>query len=134
MRSTQAAPHPAPAAPTPLLDLATFCAAPRRDDPYPWVAAEGCLRPEALPALRREPLADPVAEVSPAEGNVFAFLRGERSWHGHTPFTGERRVVQVAWLRDAAALARKTSRGRLARWLKGVFVGQGVLASGVPGL
>jgi hypothetical protein len=220
MRSTQAAPHPVSAATTPILDLAPFRAAPRQDDPYPWVAAAGCLRPEALPALRqdfpalprpgyhpvetftprgafaallaeieagaldaamtekfgidfgalprlvtvrqvsaahegrphtdsasrvatlllylhpgwanpagrirvlrRESLADPVAEVSPEEGNVFAFLRGEQSWHGHTPFVGERRVVQVAWLRDAAALERKTKRGKLAWWLKGVFGG-----------
>ena len=220
MPATQAAPHPAAAAATPILDLAPFRAAPRHDDPYPWVAAAGCLRPEALPALRRdfpalprpgyhpvetftphgafaallaeieagaldramaekfgidfpalprlvtvrqvsaahegrphtdsaskvatlllylhpgwanpagrirvlrrESLADPVAEVSPEEGNVFAFLRGEQSWHGHTPFVGERRVVQVAWLRDAAALERKTRRGRLAWWLKGVFGG-----------
>ena len=83
-----------------------------------WVHPAGRIR-----VLRRDDLADPVAELSPEEGNVFAFLRGEQSWHGHTPFTGERRVVQVAWLRDTAALARKTSRGKLAWWLKGVFGG-----------
>lgn len=83
-----------------------------------WANPAGRIR-----VLRRDSLADPVAEVSPEEGNVFAFLRGEQSWHGHTPFVGERRVVQVAWLRDAAALARKTSRGKLAWWLKGVSGG-----------
>ena len=70
--------------------------------------------------LRREALEDPAAEVSPAEGNVFAFLRSDHSWHGHTPFVGERRVVQVAWLRDASELERKRRRGRLAWWLKGL--------------
>ena len=199
------------------LDLAPLLAAPVRGDPYPWVAAAGCVRAEALPALRRdfprlgrpgyhpveafsprggfaallaqieagaldramgerfgldfaalprlvtvrstsaahegrphtdsaskvatlllylhpgwaspegrirvlrrEALEDPVAEVSPAEGNVFAFLRSGHSWHGHTPFAGERRVVQVAWLRDASELERKRRRGRLAWWLKGL--------------
>ena len=62
-----------------------------------------------------------MAEVSPEEGNIFAFVRGENSWHGHTPFVGERRVVQVTWLRDAAERDRKRKRGRLAWWLKGIF-------------
>ena len=215
-----AVPCPAADDTTTLLNLEAFRAAPRQDDPYPWTAAAGCLRPAALPALlrdfphlprpgfhpvetftprgafaallaeigagaldaamgekfgldfhrlprlvtvrqvsaahegrphtdgarkvatlllymhqgwaspegcirvlRRAALEDPVAEVPPEAGNVFAFLRGERSWHGHTPFVGERRVVQVAWLRDAAALERKRQRGRLAWWLKGVFGG-----------
>jgi hypothetical protein len=69
-----------------------------------WASPEGRIR-----VLRREVLEDPVAEVSPAEGNVFAFLRSDRSWHGHTPFIGERRVVQVAWLRDAKELERNAS-------------------------
>jgi hypothetical protein len=113
MLSTPADPRPAGAETTSLLDLAPFRAAPRQEDPYPWVAASGCLRPDAL--------ADPVAEVSPEAGNVFAFVRGEHSWHGHTPFVGERRVVQVTWLRDAAELARKRQRGKPAWWLNGVF-------------
>jgi hypothetical protein len=31
-------------------------------------------------------------------GSVFGFLRADNSWHGHLPFAGERRVVQVAWI------------------------------------
>ncbi|TCZ60873.1 2OG-Fe(II) oxygenase [Roseicella aquatilis] len=201
-----------------LLDLEPLRAAPRRDDPYPWICASGCLRPAVLPALRRdfptlpragyhpvdtftprgafkdllaeieggafdrvmaekfgvdftalprmitvrqtsaahegrphtdseskvatlllymhsgwaspegrirvlrqESLEDPVAEVPPEEGNVFAFLRGDHSWHGHRPFVGERRVVQVTWLRDASELERKRRRGKLAWFLKGIF-------------
>jgi SM-20-related protein len=57
-------------------------------------------------------------EVSPEEGNVLAFLRSDRSWHGHTPFVGERRVVQVAWLRDASELERKRRRHSMTRLLK----------------
>ncbi|MCO6419913.1 2OG-Fe(II) oxygenase [Siccirubricoccus sp. KC 17139] len=81
-----------------------------------WASSEGCIR-----VLRSEDLADVVAEWPPVEGHVFAFLRGPDSWHGHTPFVGERRVVQVAWLRDRAALAAKQRQHRFTWWLKGVF-------------
>ena len=42
------------------------------------------------------------AEVPPNMGTMFAFLRSDNSWHGHRPFTGERRVVQVAWVKSQA--------------------------------
>jgi SM-20-related protein len=80
-----------------------------------WVSPEGRIR-----VLRREALEDPVAEIGPQAGNVFAFLRSDHSWHGHTPFAGERRVVQVAWLRDAADLDRKQRNHRLGWLLKGL--------------
>ena len=65
---------------------------------------------------------DPYAvEVPPTMGTMFAFLRGDTSWHGHRPFAGERRVVQVAWMRDAAELARKRRRNRTAQLFKGIF-------------
>lgn len=60
-------------------------------------------------------------EVPPTMGTVFAFLRGASSWHGHQPFTGERKVVQVAWLADAQELERKKKRNRTAQFLKGIF-------------
>lgn len=60
-------------------------------------------------------------EVPPVMGTVFAFLRGDKSWHGHQPFVGERKVVQVAWVTDAAELERKKKRNRTAQFLKGIF-------------
>lgn len=60
-------------------------------------------------------------EVPPLNGTAFAFTRSDRSWHGHLPFTGERRVVQVTWLRDAEALNRKTSNNHLHQKLKRLF-------------
>jgi SM-20-related protein len=60
-------------------------------------------------------------EVPPVMGTVFGFLRSDNSWHGHKPFAGERRVVQVAWVTDAAELDRKKSRNSLAKKLKSVF-------------
>jgi hypothetical protein len=64
---------------------------------------------------------DMVLEVPPTMGTVFAFLRADNSWHGHKPFAGERRVVQVAWVRDAEELERKKKRNTLAKTLKGIF-------------
>ena len=60
-------------------------------------------------------------EVPPTMGTMFAFLRADNSWHGHEPFEGERRVVQVAWVKDASELERKKKRNRTAQFLKGIF-------------
>lgn len=60
-------------------------------------------------------------EVPPTMGTMFAFLRADNSWHGHEPFEGERRVVQVAWLKDVSELERKKKRNRTAQFLKGLF-------------
>jgi SM-20-related protein len=61
------------------------------------------------------------AEVPPTMGSVFGFLRADNSWHGHLPFAGERRVVQVAWIRDAKELERKKKRNRSAQFFKSIF-------------
>lgn len=58
------------------------------------------------------------AEISPVVGNIFGFRRAENSWHGHLPFAGERKVLQVTWLTDDSKLARKTRTARFTRWLK----------------
>ncbi len=65
-----------------------------------------------------------VPEIQPVYGNLVAFKRAENSYHGHLPFEGERRVIQVAWLTSEAEKARKTRRGRASRllkWLLGKF-------------
>jgi SM-20-related protein len=60
-------------------------------------------------------------EVPPTMGTVFAFLRADNSWHGHKPFAGERRVVQVAWITDAKEIERKRKRNGVAQFFKGIF-------------
>ena len=60
-------------------------------------------------------------EVPPTMGTVFAFLRSDKSWHGHLPFAGERRVVQVAWVRSQESLDRKRKSNRMAQVFKGIF-------------
>lgn len=77
----------------------------------------GCLR-----VLRSDKTFDNyVEQISPLTGTVFAFRRSDDSWHGHTPFVGERRVVQMTWLRSEADVARKEKRGALSHNLKKFF-------------
>jgi len=51
-----------------------------------------------LRVLRTKNIEDVAAEVVPSGGNLLAFLRSDHSWHGHLPFSGERRVVQFNWV------------------------------------
>ncbi len=60
-------------------------------------------------------------EVPPTMGTMFAFLRSEKSWHGHLPFSGERRVVQVAWVKSQADVDRKKKHNKMAQIFKGIF-------------
>ena len=46
-----------------------------------------------------------VAEVVPDNGNLLVFKRSEKSWHGHHPFEGPRRALQMNWMTG------ETSRG-----------------------
>lgn len=61
---------------------------------------------------------DHVVEVSPEYGNFVTFVRTENSWHGHKPFIGKRRVVQITWLRSWEDLERKNKRGAFSFFLK----------------
>ena len=58
------------------------------------------------------------AEVPPAGGAMVAFRRSERSFHGHHPFVGERRSVQLNWVRDAGVVRRELGRHRWSARLK----------------
>jgi SM-20-related protein len=52
------------------------------------------------------------AQVSPLGGTMLAFCRTDHSWHGHTRFVGERRMVQVNYLDQSplAVVAQRISR------------------------
>jgi hypothetical protein len=60
-------------------------------------------------------------EVPPTMGTMFAFLRSDNSWHGHRPFSGERRVVQIAWVKSQADVDRKKKHNKMAQFFKGIF-------------
>lgn len=64
---------------------------------------------------------DYVAEVSPEMGSIVAFKRADHSWHGHTPFVGERRVVQIAWVRSQEDIDRKKKRHGVSSFFKKLF-------------
>jgi SM-20-related protein len=52
------------------------------------------------------------AQVTPSGGNLLVFRRTDHSWHGHTQFVGERRMVQVNYLDQGllAIFAQRVSR------------------------
>jgi hypothetical protein len=81
--------------------------------------------PEAGGALRflaGPDLDGPGTPPIPARyGGFAAFARSDSSWHGHKPFAGERRVVQLFWLVDEAAAARKDKRHRRTHFLKAIW-------------
>jgi hypothetical protein len=79
-----------------------------------WRADGGRLR------LLRGPsdIEDMIAEVPPDGGTLVAFRRSERSFHGHKPFSGERRYVMFNWMRDSRVAARELGRHRLTARLK----------------
>ena len=61
-----------------------------------WTNDEGQLR-----MLRSsEDIEDYAAEVPPLGGTLLAFRRTDDSYHGHKPFVGERRMVQMNYLRS----------------------------------
>jgi SM-20-related protein len=79
-----------------------------------WASEEGCLR-----ILPSQDIAAPGArEIAPTFGNLVAFRRSENSWHGHLPFKGERRVLQIAWCVSEEAIARKRKRHGQSSFLK----------------
>jgi len=84
---------------------------------------EGWLSPEGRFRVLRSnrDFNDYAAEVSPEMGSFVAFRRADHSWHGHTPFVGERRVVQIAWVRSQAEIDRKTKRHKRSSFFKRLF-------------
>jgi hypothetical protein len=66
---------------------------------------EGWQSPEGRLRLLRTPydINDYAVEIPPTLGSLVGFSRGDGSWHGHTPFIGQRRVLQLNYLQSARA-------------------------------
>ncbi|MBS0381486.1 MAG: 2OG-Fe(II) oxygenase [Proteobacteria bacterium] len=62
-------------------------------------------------------------EVKPLYGEFVIFKRADNSFHGHLPYEGERRVIQVAWLTSEEEKLRKTQRGLASRFFKNIAGG-----------
>lgn len=65
-----------------------------------------------------EDLEDVIAEVPPDFGTLLLFRRSENSWHGHKPFAGPRRVVQMNWVTSNRTVAWQQFRHRVSAAVK----------------
>lgn len=63
-------------------------------------------------------LEDYAAEVPPEAGTLVAFRCSPEAWHGHKPFIGQRRSIQLNWLTDEGVLKRELKRHALSAWTK----------------
>lgn len=57
-------------------------------------------------------------EVPPHGGTLLVFKRSENSWHGHEPFEGRRRAIQLNWVQDEKTVAHEQRRHRWTALLK----------------
>lgn len=80
----------------------------------PWEESGGRLR------LLRGPgdIENYAAEVPPNEGTLLAFRCAPEAWHGHKPFEGRRRAIQLNWVSDERYVKREHRRHRLSAFLK----------------
>ena len=82
-----------------------------------WEAPGGRLR-----LLRSaESLDDVIAEVPPDEGTLLAFLVTPNSWHGHQPFVGPRRVIQLNWVTGEDVVRHEQARHRFSARMKKIL-------------
>jgi hypothetical protein len=70
-----------------------------------WGAEGGRLR-----LLRSPNLHDSAIEIPPVAGTLVAFKRSGQSWHGHRPYTGPRRVIQLNWMTTLEAAHNEHKR------------------------
>lgn len=78
-----------------------------------WESDGGRLR-----ILRSPTLDDAAEEVSPNGGTLLVFRRSERSWHGHQPFEGPRRAIQMNWVTDESVVAYEQRRHKVSAFFK----------------
>ncbi|WP_281016571.1 MULTISPECIES: 2OG-Fe(II) oxygenase [unclassified Minwuia] len=80
----------------------------------PWQAEGGRLR-----VLRSgTDLNDFAEEIEPSSGNLLIFKRSDSSWHGHEPFEGTRRSIQINWVTSQAVADKEKARHRVSAKLK----------------
>lgn len=73
-------------------------------------------------------LNDVAEEVSPNGGTLLVFRRADNSWHGHEPFEGPRRAIQLNWVRDEDVVAHEQRRHRFTMFLKRINPFGGIAA------
>lgn len=63
-------------------------------------------------------LEDYAAEAAPEAGSMLAFRRCDHSWHGHHPFAGPRRAIQLNWVSSRRYVVQEQLRHRLSAFGK----------------
>ena len=66
-----------------------------------------------------------VAEVPPSFGTLLAFRRADNSWHGHEPYVGPRKVIQMNWVVSGQVAAWEQLRHRISAAAKRLRGGRG---------
>jgi hypothetical protein len=84
-----------------------------------WSSSGGRLR------LLRSPddLEDIVAEVPPEQGSLVAFRCRDNAWHGHHPFDGERRSLQLNYVTSESASRWSSLRHSVSALFKSLRAG-----------
>lgn len=59
-----------------------------------------------------------VAEVPPDNGTLLVFKRSDKSWHGHHPFEGPRRSLQMNWMTSEGSKGFHAFRHKVSAALK----------------
>ncbi len=77
-------------------------------------------------------LDDYVAEVPPYGGTLLVFKRADNSWHGHKPFSGPRRAIQLNWVTSQDVVDSEQRRHQVSTRFKKFkqFFTQGRAAAG----
>lgn len=73
--------------------------------------------------LLRSPnnLDDYFADIRPEHATAVLFRCSPNAWHGHTPYVGERRAIQLNWVEDESWVRREQGRHRWSSKLKRIF-------------
>ena len=78
-----------------------------------WESSGGRLR-----ILRSKKLEDFAAEVPPTIGSLLILRRCDYSWHGHLPFEGQRRSLQMNWVKSDRYMRREQVRHQISSFFK----------------
>ncbi len=57
-------------------------------------------------------------EVEPAGGTLLIFKRSDNSWHGHLPYEGKRRAIQLNWVTEQSVVDREQGRHGFSSMIK----------------
>jgi len=85
-----------------------------------WSAPEGRLRL----LYNDHDLSRYAAEISPDAGRCLIFKVTPNCWHGHEPFDGERRTIQLNYVTSEEVSERERKRHRFSAFVKGLFSGK----------